>query len=79
MKKLALFAALFSLTLLAGGCDNSPAARKAAEEKKDIKADADQMKADIKEEAKEETNAVNAAQKDADAAVDDEKKAEEGK
>jgi outer membrane murein-binding lipoprotein Lpp len=77
MKKFAIFAALCSLTLFTAGCDNSPAAKKAAGEKQAIKAAGDEMKADIDAEAKDEKADVDDAVKEADETVDAEKKAEE--
>ena len=77
MKKLTLFAALFSLGLFCAGCDNSPAAKKADAEKKAINAEGQELKADIDAEAKEEKAAVDDAVKEADDDVNAEKKAEE--
>jgi outer membrane murein-binding lipoprotein Lpp len=77
MKKFALFAALFGLTLFTAGCDNSPAAKKAAGEKQAIQAEGNEMKSEIDAEAKDEKADVDDAVKEADADVDAEKKADE--
>ena len=77
MKKFALFAALSGLTLFTVGCDNSPAAKKAAGEKQAIQAAGDEMKADIDAEAKDEKADVDDAVKEADSDIEAEKKAEE--
>ena len=79
MKKLAMCAVLFSLSLFVAGCDNSPAAKKADAEKKMVNEEAKEMKSDIDAEAKSEKADVTEAAKEADADIDADKKAEEGK
>jgi hypothetical protein len=71
MKKFAMLAALCGLPMLfATGCNNSPAAKEAAAEKNLNKAEGEEMKTDIQDEADDEKAAVDDAVKDADAEVD---------
>jgi outer membrane murein-binding lipoprotein Lpp len=78
MKKLAIFAALWSLTLLTAGCDNSPAAKQGKADKAAVEAEANALKTDINADAKDEKAAVNEAVKETDKEIDAETKAAEG-
>jgi hypothetical protein len=77
MKKLAMFAALCSLTLFAVGCDNSPAAKKANSDIKAVNEAGSELKKDIDDAAKEDKADVDAAVKETDADIKAEEKADE--
>ena len=79
MKKLAIFAALCSLTLFTAGCDNSPAAKQADAEKNAAKAEGNALKADIDAAAREDKAEVDEAVKETDQQIDAEKKADEAR